>query len=73
MIESMQREIDKRFLKRIAAPTGIVVGEAYGIQDTLLFVERRDIKETHAEKEIGSWPSCFFFCLGFKKRTKKAW
>ena len=38
MIESMQKEIDKRFLKGIAASPGIVIGKAYVFQDILLLV-----------------------------------
>jgi phosphoenolpyruvate-protein phosphotransferase (PTS system enzyme I) len=52
MIESMQKEIDKRFLKGIAASPGIVIGKAYVFQDILLLVERRGLEEGHAEKEI---------------------
>jgi phosphoenolpyruvate synthase/pyruvate phosphate dikinase len=52
MIESMQKEIGKRFLKGIAASRGIVIGKAYVFQDILLRVERRDLEESRAEKEI---------------------
>jgi phosphoenolpyruvate synthase/pyruvate phosphate dikinase len=52
MIESMQKEIDKRFLKGIAASPGIVIGKAYVFQDILLRVERRGLEEGRAEKEI---------------------
>jgi phosphotransferase system enzyme I (PtsI) len=52
MIESMQKEIDKRFLKGIAASPGIVIGKAYVFQDILLLVERRSLEEGRAEKEI---------------------
>jgi len=52
MIESMQKEIDKRFLKGIAASPGIVIGKAYVFQDILLLVQRRDLEDGHAEKEI---------------------
>jgi hypothetical protein len=36
MIESMQKEIDKSFLKGIAASPGIVIGKAYVFHDILL-------------------------------------
>ena len=52
MIERMQKEIDKRFLKGIAASPGIVIGKAYVFQDILLLVERRDLEGVHAEKEV---------------------
>ena len=52
MIESMQKEIDKRFLKGIAASPGIVIGKAHVFQDILLLVERLDLEDGHAEKEI---------------------
>jgi len=51
-IESMQKEIDKRFTKGIAASPGIVIGKAYVFQDILLLVERRGLEDGHAEKEI---------------------
>ena len=40
MIESMKEEIDKRFLKGIAASPGIVIGKTYVFQDILLLVEK---------------------------------
>jgi phosphotransferase system enzyme I (PtsI) len=52
MIESMKKEIDKRFLKGIAASRGIVIGKAYVFKDILLRVERRGLEEGCAEKEI---------------------
>jgi phosphoenolpyruvate-protein kinase (PTS system EI component) len=52
MIESMQEKIDKRFLRGIAASPGIVIAKAYVFQDILLCVERRDLEESRAEKEI---------------------
>jgi phosphotransferase system enzyme I (PtsI) len=52
MIESMKKEIDKRFMKGIAASPGIIIGKAYVFQDILLLVERRRHGEGHAEKEI---------------------
>jgi phosphotransferase system enzyme I (PtsI) len=52
MIESIQREMDKRFLKGIAASPGIVIGKAYVFQDILLLVEKRDLDGAQAEKEI---------------------
>jgi phosphoenolpyruvate-protein kinase (PTS system EI component) len=52
MIESMQKEIDKRFSRGIAASPGIVIGKAYVFQDILLLVKRRDLEEGRAEKEI---------------------
>lgn len=48
----MKKEIDKRFLKGIAASPGIVIGKAYVFQDILLLVERRDLEEGRAEKEV---------------------
>jgi len=52
MIESMQEEIDKRFLRGIAASPGIVIGKAYVFQDILLLVEKRNLEEGCAEKEV---------------------
>ena len=52
MIESMRKEIDKHFLKGIAASPGIVIGKTYVFQDVLLLVERRGLEEGRAEKEI---------------------
>jgi phosphotransferase system enzyme I (PtsI) len=52
MVEPIQKEIDKRFLKGIAASPGIVIGKASVFQDILLLVERRRIEEGHAEKEV---------------------
>ncbi len=39
MIESMKTEIDKRFLKGIAASPGIVIGKVYVFEDILLLQE----------------------------------
>jgi Cu/Ag efflux pump CusA len=47
-----QKEIDKHFLKGIAASAGIVIGKTYVFQDIFLLVERRAIVGVHAEKEI---------------------
>ena len=52
MIDSMQEEIDKRFLKGIAASPGMVIGKAIVFQDILLLVESRELGEGCAEKEI---------------------
>ena len=52
MTESMQKEIDRHFLKGIAASAGIVIGEAHVLQDILFLLERRGRREGHAEKEI---------------------
>jgi phosphotransferase system enzyme I (PtsI) len=52
MIEPMQKEIGKRFLKGIAASPGIVIGKACVFQDILPLVERRRIEKGHAEKEV---------------------
>ena len=52
MIESMRKEISKRFLKGVAASPGIVIGKAYVFQDILLLEERRDLEGAHAEKEV---------------------
>ena len=49
MIESMQREIDKRFLIGIHASPGIVIGRAYIFQDILHLVQRRDLEGAQAE------------------------
>jgi phosphoenolpyruvate-protein phosphotransferase (PTS system enzyme I) len=48
----MPEEINKWFLKGIAASPGIVIGKAYVLQDILLMVERRSIEEAHAEEEV---------------------
>jgi phosphoenolpyruvate synthase/pyruvate phosphate dikinase len=45
MSESMQKEIDKRFLRGIAASPGIVIGKAQVFQDILLLVERQILEE----------------------------
>ncbi len=52
MIESMQKEIEKRFMRGIAASPGIVIGKACVFQDILLRVERRNLEDDCAEKEI---------------------
>lgn len=52
MTESMQKEIDRHFLKGIAASAGIVIGKAYVLQDIFFLLERRGRGEGHAEKEI---------------------
>jgi phosphotransferase system enzyme I (PtsI) len=49
----MEKEIAKRFLKGIPASPGIVIGKACVFQDILYLVERRSVKEGHAEQEIG--------------------
>jgi phosphotransferase system enzyme I (PtsI) len=48
----MHEGISKWFLKGIAASPGIVIGKAYVLQDILLMVERRSLKEAHAEEEV---------------------
>jgi phosphoenolpyruvate-protein phosphotransferase (PTS system enzyme I) len=48
----MHEQISKWFLKGIAASPGIVIGKAYVFQDILLMVERRSLKESHAEEEV---------------------
>ncbi|HUL32071.1 MAG TPA: phosphoenolpyruvate--protein phosphotransferase [Thermodesulfobacteriota bacterium] len=48
----MQQEISKWFLKGIAASPGIVIGEAYVLQDILLRVESRSLEKTHADEEV---------------------
>lgn len=52
MIGSMKQEIDKRFLRGIAASPGIVIARAYVIQDILLLVQRRHLEDSRAENEI---------------------
>lgn len=52
MIEPMQKEIDKHFLKGVAVSPGIVIGKAYVFKDILLLVERQSRGEGHADKEI---------------------
>jgi phosphoenolpyruvate-protein kinase (PTS system EI component) len=52
MIERMKKEFAKRCLKGIAASPGIVIGKALVSQDILLLVERRDLEDGHAKKEI---------------------
>jgi phosphotransferase system enzyme I (PtsI) len=52
MIASMKQEIDKRFLKGIAASPGIVIARAYIFQDILLLVQRRHLEDSRAENEI---------------------
>ena len=51
-MEPMQKEIDRRFLKGIAASLGIVIGKAYIFQDMLLLVKRQSVEEGRSEKEI---------------------
>jgi len=48
----MHVDISKWFLKEIAPSPGIVIGKAYVLQDILLMVERRSLKEVHAEEEV---------------------
>ncbi len=52
MIESMKKEIGKRFLKGTSASPGIVIGKAHVFQDILLRVERRSLEEGRAEADI---------------------
>jgi phosphotransferase system enzyme I (PtsI) len=52
MIESMRLEIEKRFLRGIAASPGIVIARAYVFQDILLLVQSRHLEDGHAENEI---------------------
>jgi phosphotransferase system enzyme I (PtsI) len=52
MIGSMKQEMDKRFLRGIAASPGIVIARAHVFQDILLLVQRRHLEDSRAENEI---------------------
>jgi signal transduction protein with GAF and PtsI domain len=48
----MHEEISKWFLKGIAASPGVVIGKACVLQDILLMVKSRSLKEAYAEEEV---------------------
>jgi phosphotransferase system enzyme I (PtsI) len=48
----MHEEVSKWFLKGIAASPGIVIGQAYVLQDILLMIESRSLEQAYAEEEV---------------------
>lgn len=52
MTDPLEEEIGKHSLKGIAVSPGIAIGRVFILQDSLLLVERQNVHQGHAEKEV---------------------